>query len=144
MTTRLPDAVVRARATRDFTHILKAVPYFRFLGLAVHEQEGQLIVVLPGEEKHIGRPDPPFIHGGVIGALLESTALIQLMATDTVHVAKTVNITTNFLRSAKVVDTYACATIAKQGRRIANVHIQAWQEDRNKPIATGYGHFLLT
>lgn len=144
MMENLPEAVVKARSTRDFSHIIDAVPYFGFLGLAVREEAGMLVTVLPGNAKHTGRPNPPFIHGGVIGALLESAALIQLMATDTVHVAKTVNITTNFLRGAKIVDTCACATITRQGRRIANIHIEAWQEDRRKPVATAYGHFLLT
>jgi acyl-coenzyme A thioesterase PaaI-like protein len=29
------------------------------------------------------------------------------------------------------------------GRRIAVVHVVAWQDDREKPVASGNGKFLL-
>ena len=39
---------------------------------------------------------------------------------------------------------YARADVRKVGRQVANVHVEAWQEARDKPIAALRGHFLLT
>ena len=37
----------------------------------------------------------------------------------------------------------ARAEIKKVGRRIANVHVEAWQDQRASPIAALRGHFLV-
>jgi hypothetical protein len=34
--------------------------------------------------------------------------------------------------------------VRKVGRQIANVHVEAWQESRSKPVAFLRGHFLLS
>ena len=56
---------------------------------------------------------------------------------------KTINITVDYLRSARLVDTHARAMITKHGRRVANVQVRAWQGDESKPIAAAHAHFLL-
>ena len=38
----------------------------------------------------------------------------------------------------------ARADLRKVGRRVANVHVEAWQEAREQPIAFLRGHFLLS
>jgi acyl-coenzyme A thioesterase PaaI-like protein len=58
-------------------------------------------------------------------------------------VPKTINITVDYLRSARVADTYARAVITKHGRRVANVQVRAWQGDESRPIAAAHAHFLL-
>jgi acyl-coenzyme A thioesterase PaaI-like protein len=40
--------------------------------------------------------------------------------------------------------TYGRAIVTRQGRRVANVRTELWQEQRNKPVAAGHGHFLLS
>jgi acyl-coenzyme A thioesterase PaaI-like protein len=54
-----------------------------------------------------------------------------------------VDITVDYLRTGRAVTSFASARIAKQGRRVINVHAQMWQEDEQKPIAGLRGHFLL-
>jgi acyl-coenzyme A thioesterase PaaI-like protein len=34
--------------------------------------------------------------------------------------------------------------VRKVGRRIANVHVEAWQEARDLPVAFLRGHFMLS
>ena len=46
-------------------------------------------------------------------------------------------------RSGRPLDTFARASIRKAGRRIANVQVEAWQEQRSAPIAVLHGHFLI-
>lgn len=143
-TTPLGAAVSLARASGDFSAVIDAIPYFGFLGIRVAVEGDSLKVILPAQNKHIGNPILPALHGGVVGALLEASAVLQLLSHDTVHVAKTVNVTVDFLRSAKVVETYARATVIRRGRRVANVRMEAWQDDPAKPVAAAHGHFLLT
>jgi acyl-coenzyme A thioesterase PaaI-like protein len=56
---------------------------------------------------------------------------------------KPVDINIDYLRSGRGVTTYASARLARQGRRVVNVHSQLWQEDESKPIAALRGHLLL-
>jgi uncharacterized protein (TIGR00369 family) len=140
----LGEAVARARQSGDFSAVVDAIPYFGFLGLQVHNEGGQLTVLLPAQDKHVGNPTLPALHGGVLGALLEAAAILQLLANDTVHVAKTIDVTVDFLRSAKLAETRARATIVRRGRRVANLRVEAWQEDPARPVAAARGNFLLT
>jgi len=81
----------------------------------------------------------------VIGAFLEATALAQLSVTQgSAKVHKTIDITVEYLRPGKAQTTYARAELRKVGRRVANVHVEAWQEARDHPIAFLRGHFLLS
>ena len=76
--------------------------------------------------------------------LLEMTALAQLSVVQgTSQVHKTIDVTIEYLRPGRAVTTYARADLRKVGRRIANIHVEAWQEARSKPIAALQGHFLL-
>jgi acyl-coenzyme A thioesterase PaaI-like protein len=66
-----------------------------------------------------------------------------LWSAPTEKLPKVVDVTVDFLRSARAVDSYARSTIIKQGRRIVSVHTTSWQGDPTKPIATAHTHFLL-
>lgn len=144
MTATLVDAVRAARESGDYQTVLESIPYMKFLGLVVEADEKGPICRMPGSDHIIGNPVLPAIHGGVVGALLESTAIMHIMwSRESLHVPKIINLTVEYLRSARVVDTYAQGVITKQGRRIANMRIEAWQADRDKPVAAAHAHFLL-
>lgn len=144
LTVPFPEVVAQARATRDFTLLVKTIPYFAFLGLDVREEGGTLITRLPGWEQHVGNYRARLFHGGVTGALLEAAAMLQLLSNDTVHVAKTISFTTDYLRGAQLTDLHARAIVVRLGRRIANVRCEAWQDDPARPVAVAHGNFLLT
>jgi acyl-coenzyme A thioesterase PaaI-like protein len=40
-------------------------------------------------------------------------------------------------------DTFARGRVIRQGRRVANVRAEAWQESPDKPVAAAHAHFLL-
>jgi uncharacterized protein (TIGR00369 family) len=139
------ERMEEARRTGDFEPVLDLVPYTRFLGIEVDTSRGELIGRLKYSDHLIGNPTVPALHGGTIGALLESTAIFSLMwVADILRVPKTINITVEYLRSGKPQDTFARCEITRQGRRVANVRVVAWQEDRDKPIAAASAHFLLS
>ena len=54
-----------------------------------------------------------------------------------------INISVDYLRPAGPRDTFARGRVIKQGRRIANVRVEAWQDRPDKPVAAAHAHFLL-
>jgi uncharacterized protein (TIGR00369 family) len=134
-----------AREAKDWSRAFEIIPYFDFLGMRMENFDDRFVSVLPGDKKFIGNPVLPALHGGVIGAFLESAAMIHLLATQEVtRVPKIINITVEYLRSAKPVETYAEAIITKPGRRVANLRVEAWQSDKNKPVAAAHANFLVS
>ena len=124
--------------------VLDAIPYARFLGVAVDRTNGALECVLPFRDEIIGNIMLPAIHGGVIGAFLELTALLRLLdESGTDRVPKPINFAIDYLRSAGPTTTRARADIFKLGRRVAVVHVVAWQDNPSRPVASGNGKFLL-
>jgi len=126
------------------SRVLDAIPYARFLGVAVERTNGALECVLPFRGEIIGNPMLPAIHGGVIGAFLELTAILRLIdESSNDRVPKPINFAIDYLRSAGATDTRARADIFKLGRRVAVVHVVAWQDDPARPVASGNGKFLV-
>lgn len=124
--------------------VLEAIPYAQFLGVQVEQVGEAWRCVLPFRQEIIGNPRLPAIHGGVLGAFLELTAFLRLYAeAGGERAPKPINFTADYLRSAGPQTTYAEAVIFKLGRRIATVHVVAWQDDHNKPVASGNGKFRL-
>src|SRR5690242_15451419 len=120
------DLLQRAQAQGtkvDLQQLIDAIPYCRFLGIQVDRKGSELTMILRFDRKLIGNPMLPALHGGVIGAFLETTAIAQLiLETETTELPKPVDIAVDYLRSGKPVDTYARAEITKHGRRVCNVH----------------------
>lgn len=134
----------QARASGDYAPLAAAIPYARFLGLQLKQVDGELVCHMPFRPGLIGNSALPALHGGTLGALLESTAIFGLMVqADTDHVPKIISLTVDYLRSGKAQDTHARAIITRAGRRVANVRVEAWQEDRARPIAAAHVLFLL-
>ena len=145
--TKAPDkdgAIAELRETGRFERVLAAIPYARLLGLSVDVVDGDPITTMRATQALMGNPILPGLHGDTVGALLESAAIFKLIwEIRSIAVPKTINITVDYLRSARVIDTHARAIITKHGRRVANVQVRAWQRDEGKPIAAAHAHFLL-
>lgn len=130
---------------QDLGALLELIPYAKFLGLEVEQQGNEIVTVLPFREHLIGNVNLPAIHGGAVGAMLEMTAVLQLIFdTACERLPKTVDVSFDYLRSARAMTTYGRAIVTRQGRRVANVRTELWQEERHKPVAAGHGHFLLS
>ena len=124
---------------------LQRVPYVRFLGMRAELSGDEMTAILPAAPHLVGNTFLQALHGGVIGAFLEMTALAQLSVTQgSTKVHKTIDVTIEYLRPGRPLTTYARAELRKVGRRVANVHVEAWQEARDQPIAFLPGHFLLS
>jgi uncharacterized protein (TIGR00369 family) len=129
----------------EIADLIAAVPYCVHLGIIGREENGGIVLEMPFSEILIGNPVLPALHGGVIGSLLETAAIVTVIReAGASELPRPVDINVDYLRSGRAVASYAAARIARQGRRVVNVHAEMWQEDRAKPIAALRGHFLIT
>ncbi|VAV92239.1 hypothetical protein MNBD_ALPHA02-894 [hydrothermal vent metagenome] len=134
----------KLKGQQDFDESLEISPYAKMMGFRLTCQDGQLITVMKYHGDLVGSPFPPALHGGTVAALLEMSALMQLIWNiDQTHIPKTIDITIDYLRSGKPEDTFSKARIYRQGRRYATLHTEAWQSDPAKPIASAMLHFQL-
>ena len=124
--------------------LIAAIPYAKTLGIEVEYHEEGLILILPYLESNIGNPTLPALHGGAIGGFMEVCAMAELKRrSPNLPFPKPIGINIDYLRRGKPVTTYARANIFKEGARVANVRVRAWQESEDKPIAALSGHFLV-
>lgn len=138
------ERIATAKASGRFTRLIEDVAFARMLGLSLELADGELHGRLAFSPRNIGNAALPALHGGTISALLESTAIFELLwQKDERVLPKIVSITVEYLRSGKPVDTWAHARVTRAGRRVANVHVSAWQDDRERPIATATALLLL-
>lgn len=136
--------IAEARRSGDLAAFNRSVPYLRFLGVEMRRDESGPMLRMPFQEKLIGNPDLPALHGGITGALLESAAIaLVILEVEAPRLPKIVNITVDYLRPGRPEDTFAWGRITRSGRRIVSVQTQAWQSARANPIATASARFLI-
>ncbi|MDB4958567.1 MAG: thioesterase [Myxococcales bacterium] len=142
---KLIERLAEAKRTGNYQALIEAVPYAQFLGLTAELAGGELLTTMKYSEQLIGNPALPALHGGTLGALLESAAIFELLwRAETIVLPKTITITVDYLRSGGPVDTHARGVVTRHGRRVTNVRVEAWQADRNAPVATAHAIFLVT
>lgn len=157
-----PVQVVKQRRDGALSALVHGVPYVQFLGIEFDRRGDELTAVMPFDEKLIGNPMLPALHGGAIAGFLETTAVIGLawsvlweeIENGTIDVdelaighlprlPKTIDFNIDYLRSGLPRDSYARARVNRSGRRYASVHVEAWQDQRGKLFAQATGHFLM-
>ncbi|WP_371037054.1 MULTISPECIES: PaaI family thioesterase [unclassified Rhodosalinus] len=159
-----PDPVQAVKQRRDaaLTALVEGVPYIQYLGVRFDRRGDELTALLPFDEKLIGNPMLPAIHGGVTAAFLEVAAVIELSwqmlwpdieagaldpdrlaAGELPRLPKTIDFTVDYLRPGLPRDAYARARVNRSGRRYASVHVEAWQDNRSRLFAQATGHFLM-
>ncbi len=157
-----PVQVVKQRRDAALRALVHGVPYIQFLGIEFDRRGDELTAILPFDEKLIGNPLLPALHGGVTAAFLEVAAVIELswsllwegmesgridpaaLTAETLpRMPKTIDFTVDYLRSGLPRDAYARARVNRSGRRYASVHVEAWQDNRARLIAQATGHFLM-
>ncbi len=157
-----PVQVVKARRDAALERLTGGIPYAQFLGIGFQRLGDELTAQLAFDPKLIGNPMIPALHGGVTGAFLEMTAQVALawsIVWDRMEsggeaaaeiergqfppMPKTIDFTVDYLRSGLPRDAYARARVNRSGRRYASVHVEAWQDNRDRPFAAATGHFVM-
>ena len=157
-----PVQVVKQRRDAALRALVQGVPYIRFLGIEFDRRGDELTGIMSFDDKLIGNPVLPALHGGATAAFLEVTAIIglswsilwdgiesgeidaeELASGNLPRLPKTIDFTVDYLRSGLPRDAYARARVNRSGRRYASVHVEAWQDNRARPFAQATGHFLM-
>ncbi|MTH77235.1 PaaI family thioesterase [Paracoccus aestuariivivens] len=157
-----PLAAIKTRRNNTLSALVEGVPYIRWLGIQFDRRGDELTAILPFDEKLIGNPMLPAIHGGVTAAFLEVAAIVELTWTEIwedmeqgriapnaavpesmPRLPKTIDFTVDYLRSGLPRDAYARARVVRSGRRYASVQVEAWQDQRTRLFAQATGHFLM-
>ena len=140
----LRDKLVAARASGDFDGLTAEIPYARFMGFGFRADGDRMIGTMRYAPHIVGNFSLPALHGGSVDALLEWTSILQVLwQAETVLLPKTITITVDFLRPARPIDTFARATVTREGRRVVNVRAEAWQDDPARPVALASALFLV-
>lgn len=139
------ETLEHARAQDDFRPLLAQIPYAQLIGIQFERFGKDVLFRLPKNDNNIGNPILPAIHGGVIGGFMELSASLHLMMTsESTALPKIIDFSLDYLRAGRHQDTFAECQVWRQGSRVANVAITAWQTERTSPTATARAHFLLT
>lgn len=133
-----------AHAQGDYSQLLGMIPYAGLIGIECRRDGDDLLFRLPANPDNIGNPLLPAIHGGVIAGFMElSAALYLLIYSESASVPKIIDFSIDYLRAGLYRDTWARCQLWRQGRRVTNVAITAWQADADEPIATARAHFKI-
>lgn len=120
-------------------------PIVQTLGMRCDVMGDEMTGVLPFKPSLIGNFTIQALHGGAMGTFLEMTAMAQLfLQSDLERPPRTINLTIDYLRQGRAEPLYARAHVTKMGRRMASVQAEAWQSERNKPVASVLAHFLVS
>ena len=138
------DLIKQARDEKDFAGLIDKVPYAHLIGMKGMSIGTELLFILPAQETNIGNPTLPALHGGCIGGFMETCAIFHVLASvETERFPKVIDFSLDFLRPGRFLDTYASCEVVRQGRKVVNVSIKAWQTTRAEPIANARTHLLL-
>ncbi len=125
---------------------LELPAYARSLGIVVIGEEGGM-PVLSVEFGPMVEGRPQHFHGGATAGLLENAGYAALrtalLAAGRDPQLKPINITVQYLAAGKSQASFALGRITRLGRRNANVTVEAWQDDRSRPIATAVMNILM-
>lgn len=157
-----PVAAIKERRDAALLALIGHVPMIAFMGIGFDRRGDELTAVMPYHEKLIGNPLLPALHGGAIATFLETAAIIelsfqmlwadvesgvlapeQMAAGHLPRLPKTIDFTVDYLRAGLPRDAYARARVNRSGRRYASVHVEAWQDNRNRLFAQATAHFLM-
>lgn len=121
------------------------IPYVEYLGIRVAPGGDQPLFRLPYQDKLIGNPQLPALHGGVIAGFAETAAMLHLIRTlGGTKIPKGIDFSIDYLRAGRPEETFAACEVVRQGSRVALVQVRCWQRGPDYPIAVARGHFLLT
>ena len=121
------------------------IPYVEYLGIRSASEAQSPLLRLPFQDKLIGNPQLPALHGGVIAGFAETAAMLHLVRTlHGARLPKGIDFSIDYLRAGRPEETFAACEVVRVGSRVALVQVRCWQKGPDHPIAVARGHFLLT
>ena len=122
-----------------------SIPYVDYLGIRAAAAAEPPLFRLPFQDKLVGNPRLPALHGGVIAGFAETAATLHLIRMlRGAKFPKSIDFAIDYLRSGRPTESFAACELVRVGSRVALVQVRCWQQGPELPIAVARGHFLLT
>jgi uncharacterized protein (TIGR00369 family) len=122
----------------------RPVPYVDYLGIRLAAPADPPLFRLPYQDRLIGNPRLPALHGGVVAGFAETAATLHLIRSlQGAKFPKSIDFAIDYLRAGRPVETFAACEVVRVGSRVALVQVRCWQKGPELPIAVCRGHFLL-
>ena len=110
-------------------------PYHQFLGLEFALVDGVAELKMPFREELVSDPEVPYLHGGVIAALLD-TAADYAVSAQLGRGVPTIDMRVDFLKAAGREALVATARVVKLGRSVAIADAEA-RNEQGELVAVG-------
>lgn len=138
------DRIQAAIEAGDYTSLVETVPYATYLGVLIENLDGERRYQMPFREDLIGNRHIRALHGGAVAGFMESATLFEVLISQSQRrIPRVVDLGVDYLRSGRAEDTYATCRVLRHGHRVAQVQAEAWQSDRDKPIAFVRADFVV-
>ncbi len=129
------------------SQMMNASPQANAIGMETLSIDlGEAVLRVPFKPELVGNPDTGVIAGGVVTTLLDhSCGQAAMAAMATFSSLATLDLRIDYMRPAEPgADIYCHAHCYKLTRSVAFVRAQAYDRDREDPVATAQAAFMLT
>jgi uncharacterized protein (TIGR00369 family) len=138
------DRIAAALKRGDYGTMIEAVPYAAYLGISVESDDAERRYRMAYRDDLVGNAHLGALHGGVVAGFLEQAALFEALVSQSQRrIPRVIDFGVDYLRSARSQDLFAACRVVREGRRVAQVRAEAWQRDRERPVAAARAVFLL-
>ena len=110
-------------------------PFGAFLGIERIDRDH--VYVLRFADRHIGNPLIRALHGGVVGAMIEASAEVDLKIRLPNNQIELASSAIDYLRVTRDTDLFARVDSVRIARRLAFMDVWCWQDSEDMPVARG-------